>query len=35
MFALSKNISIRCVEMNDPGMGITVFDNMVYYMPEK
>ena len=35
MFAVSKNISIRCVEMNDPGMGITVFDNMVYYMPEK
>lgn len=35
MFAVSKNISIRCVEMNDPGMGITVFDNMVYYIPEK
>ena len=35
MFAVSKNISIRCVEMNDPCMGITVFDNMVYYMPEK
>ena len=35
MFAVSKNISIRCVEMFDPCMGITVFDNMVYYMPEK
>lgn len=35
MFAVSKNISIRCVDMSDPCMGTTVFDNMVYYMPEK
>lgn len=31
----SQNALIRCVEMDDPRMAVTVFDNLVYYMPEK
>ena len=35
LVAASQNAPIRCVKMDDPCMGITVFDNMVYQMPEK
>lgn len=35
LVAASKNAPIRCAEMNDPRMAATVFDNLVYYMPDK
>lgn len=35
LVSASQNTPIRCVEMDDPRMAITVFDNLVYYMPEK
>ena len=35
LVAASQNAPIRCVEVDDPRMAVTVFDNLVYYMPEK
>ena len=35
LVATSQNAPIRCVEMDDPRMAVTVFDSLVYYMPEK
>ncbi len=35
LVAASQNTPIRCVKMDDPRMAATVFDNLVYYMPEK
>lgn len=35
LVAASQNAPIRCVEMDDPRMAVTVFDSLVYYMPEK
>lgn len=35
LVAASQNTLIRCVKMDDPRMAATVFDNLVYYMPEK
>lgn len=35
LVASAQNAPIRCVEMDDPRMAVTVFDNLVYYMPEK
>jgi hypothetical protein len=31
LVAASQNAPIRCAEMDDPRMAVTVFDNIVYY----
>lgn len=34
-FIGSSNTPIRCIEMNEPGTGITTYDSIVYYMPKE
>ena len=33
-FVGSTNVPIKCVEMNEPDIGISTYDSIVYYMPE-
>lgn len=33
-FVGSCNVPIKCVEMNEINTGITIYDSIVYYMPE-
>lgn len=33
-FVGSCNVPIKCVEMNEPDVGISTYDSIVYYMPE-
>lgn len=34
-FVGSCNVPIKCIEMNDPNIGITTYDSIVYYMPKE
>lgn len=34
-FISSDNVSLNVIEMNEPGTGITTYDNYIYWMPEK
>lgn len=34
-FIGSRNVPIKCVEMNGVNTGITIFESIVYYMPEE
>ena len=34
-FVGSCNVPIKCIEMNEPNIGITTYDSIVYYMPKE
>ena len=34
-FVGSCNVPIKCIEMNEPNIGITAYDSIVYYMPKE
>lgn len=34
-FAGSKNVAIKCLNLDIPNSSITVFENAIYYMPEE
>ena len=34
-FVKSANVEMPVVQMNEPNKGITIFENVVYYMPEE
>lgn len=34
-FVGSKNVSMRAIQMDEPNTGISTYDTIVYYMPQK